>query len=189
MTLFVSALQGEPDQAFRIARRPRLERRAVTAGRLSVTERGEWSGILAFSVEGTDPELVRRQVNEIANVYVRQNVERKSAEAQQTLEFLDEQLPIVRQNMEAAELALNSYRLEKGSIDLPLETQTILQTIVSIEAQTERAAPGTGESHAGVHRSAPHDHRPGSPDRPPQRGAESAERAGQRPADRRSRNC
>ncbi len=37
--------------------------------------------------------------------------------------------------MEAAELALNSYRLEKGSIDLPLETQTVLQTIVSIESQ------------------------------------------------------
>jgi tyrosine-protein kinase Etk/Wzc len=37
--------------------------------------------------------------------------------------------------MEAAELALNSYRIEEGSIDLPLETQTILQTIVSIEAQ------------------------------------------------------
>ncbi len=41
--------------------------------------------------------------------------------------------------MEAAELALNSYRLEKGSIDLPLETQTVLQTIVSIEAQIEQA--------------------------------------------------
>jgi tyrosine-protein kinase Etk/Wzc len=37
--------------------------------------------------------------------------------------------------MEAAELALNSFRLEQGSIDLPLETQTILETIVSVEAQ------------------------------------------------------
>jgi tyrosine-protein kinase Etk/Wzc len=135
MSLFVSALQGEPGQAFRVSRRPRLSAVQSLQGRLDVSERGEWSGILSVSVEGTTPELVRQQVNEIANVYVRQNVERKSAEAQQTLEFLDEQLPIVRQNMEAAELALNSYRLEKGSIDLPLETQTILQTIVSIEAQ------------------------------------------------------
>ena len=62
-------------------------------------------------------------------------MERKSAEAAQTLKFLDEQLPIVRQNMEAAELALNSYRLEKGSIDLPLETQSILGTIVTLEAE------------------------------------------------------
>jgi tyrosine-protein kinase Etk/Wzc len=135
LSLFVSALQGEPDQAYWISRRPRLGAIQSLQGRLNVVERGEWSGILSVSVEGADPENIQRQVNELANVYVRQNVERKSAEAQQTLEFLDEQLPIVRQNMEAAELALNSYRLEKGSIDLPLETQTILQTVVSIEAQ------------------------------------------------------
>jgi tyrosine-protein kinase Etk/Wzc len=135
ISLFVSALQGEPDQAYWISRRPRLSAIQSLQGRLSVAERGDWSGILSVGVEGTDPESIQKQVNEIANVYVRQNVERKSAEAQQTLEFLDEQLPIVRRNMEAAELSLNSYRLEKGSIDLPLETQTILQTVVSVEAQ------------------------------------------------------
>jgi tyrosine-protein kinase Etk/Wzc len=135
LSIFVSVLQGQPDQAYWVSRRPRLSAIQSLQGRLSVAERGDWSGILSVSVEGTDPEGIQRQVNEIANVYVRQNVERKSAEAQQTLEFLDEQLPIVRRNMEAAELSLNSYRLEKGSIDLPLETQTILQTVVSVEAQ------------------------------------------------------
>jgi tyrosine-protein kinase Etk/Wzc len=135
LSIFVSALRGQQDRAFWVMRQPRLSAIESLQESLNVSERGDWSGILSVSVEGTDPESVQRQVNEIANVYLRQNVERKSAEAQQTLEFLDEQLPVVRQNMEAAELALNSYRLEKGSIDLPLETQTILQTIVSIEAQ------------------------------------------------------
>jgi tyrosine-protein kinase Etk/Wzc len=135
LSIFVSVLRGKPDQAYWVSRRPRLSAIQSLQGRLSVAERGDWSGILSVGVEGTDPESIQKQVNEIANVYVRQNVERKSAEAQQTLEFLDEQLPIVRRNMEAAELSLNSYRLEKGSIDLPLETQTILQTVVSIEAQ------------------------------------------------------
>jgi tyrosine-protein kinase Etk/Wzc len=135
LSLFVSLLRGDERQVYWISRAPRLSAIQSLQGRLDVSERGDWSGILSVRVEGTDPESVQQQVNEIANVYVRQNVERKSAEAQKTLEFLDEQLPIVRQNMEAAELALNSYRLEKGSIDLPLETQTILQTIVSIEGQ------------------------------------------------------
>ena len=71
----------------------------------------------------------------IANAYVRQNVERKSAEAESTLAFLDTQLPLVREEMRAAEDVLNTYRLEKGSIDLPLETQAILQTIVKTEGQ------------------------------------------------------
>ena len=135
LSLFVSLLQGEDGQGYHLGRSSTLGSIQSLQSRLSVAEQGEWSGILSISVQGTDPESIQRQVDEIANVYVRQNVERKSAEAQQTLEFLDEQLPIVRQNMEAAELALNSYRLEKGSIDLPLETQTILQTIVDVEAQ------------------------------------------------------
>ena len=135
ITLFVSLLQGELDQAFILVRELRIDSLQSLQARMSVSERGDWSGILAIRVEGTDPDSVRRQVNEIANVYVRQNVERKSAEAKQTLDFLGEQLPVVRQDVETAELALNTYRLEKGSIDLPLETQTILQTIVSVEGQ------------------------------------------------------
>ena len=101
----------------------------------SVSEKGRGSGILAISLQGQSPIDVRNKVNEIANVYVRQNVERKSEEAQKTLSFLEEQLPVVKQDMEAAEVALNTYRLEKGSVDLPLETQAILETIVTIEGQ------------------------------------------------------
>jgi tyrosine-protein kinase Etk/Wzc len=134
-TLFVSAMQAEKEQAFFLSRLSRIDSIESLQGSMSVSERGDWSGILAVSVDGPDPDSVRRQVNEIANVYVRQNVERKSAEAQKTLNFLDEQLPAVRQDVETAELALNSYRLERGSIDLPLETQSILQTIVSVEGQ------------------------------------------------------
>jgi tyrosine-protein kinase Etk/Wzc len=137
-SIFVSTLQAEQDQEFNIQRTPRLSSIQSLQGRFSVAEQGEWSGILSVSVQGTDPVGVQQQLNEISNVYVRQNVERKSAEAEQTLQFLDEQLPLVRQDMEAAELALNAYRLEKGSIDLPSETQTILETIVSIEAQINK---------------------------------------------------
>ena len=135
MTLFVAALQGDEGQVFWIQRSARIDSIEELQSSLSVSERGDWTGILGISVEGGDPASVTAQVNEIANVYVRQNVERKSAEAQSTLDFLDEQLPLVRQNMEAAELSLNSYRLEKGSIDLPLETQSVLQTIVTAEGQ------------------------------------------------------
>ena len=135
LSISVSTLQAEPDQVFWVGRGSRQNSIRSLQGRLTVEERGDWSGILSLSVKGTNPDSVRRQVDEVADVYVRQNVERKSAEAAKTLEFLDSQLPLIRQNVEAAELSLNTYRLEKGSIDLPLETQAVLQTIVSVEAQ------------------------------------------------------
>jgi tyrosine-protein kinase Etk/Wzc len=133
ISLFVSKMQGEVGQRFYVQKWPRVLAINSLQNRLSVKEKSDWSSVLSATLEGTDPESVRQQLDGIADAYVRQNVERKSAEAEKTLEFLDEQLPTVRQRMEAAELSLNSYRLEKGSIDLPLETQSILATIVQVE--------------------------------------------------------
>ena len=74
-------------------------------------------------------------LNEIANIYVRLNVEQKSAEAQKTLEFLDKQLPMIKNQLEAATTALNEYRLQKGSVDLNIETQSILEGVVEKRTQ------------------------------------------------------
>lgn len=135
IALFVSKLQGDNGQRFQVWRQSRIGAIYDLQGRMTVAERGEWTGVLSITVEGTDPESIKEQVDGIANAYVSQNVERKSAEAESSLAFLDEQLPIIRQEMQAAEVALNDFRLEKGSVDLPLETQAILQTIVKVEAQ------------------------------------------------------
>lgn len=135
ISLFVSRMQAEEGQQFQVYKRSRISSIYDLQGRLNVSEQGEWSGILSLTLTGADPAAIREQLDGIADAYVRQNVERKSAEAEKTLLFLDEQLPMVRQRMEAAELALNAYRLEKGSIDLPLETQSILGTIVDVESQ------------------------------------------------------
>ena len=138
VSIFVSELRANKGDTFEIERLSRLYAIESLKGSLSIQERGYGSGILEISLEGTDPEKVSQQVNEIANVYVRKNVERKSAEAEKTLEFLDAQLPFVKQDMEAAEVAMNTYRLEKGSVDLPLETQAILEVIVSVEGERNK---------------------------------------------------
>ena len=79
-------------------------------------------------------------LNEVSRLYVRQNVERKSAEAQQSLEFLTDQLPKVRRDLEQAEDALNAYQASAGSVDITLETQSILNQVVEIEAAISELA-------------------------------------------------
>jgi tyrosine-protein kinase Etk/Wzc len=66
-------------------------------------------------------------------VYVRQNVERRSAEAEKTLKFLDAQLPALKVQVDAAEAAYNNYRQSRGSLDLSLETQGVLKSVVEVE--------------------------------------------------------
>ncbi len=135
LAIFVSELRADEGDVFYVTLQPKLKTIESLQASLSISEKSKGSGIIALSLKGGKPSELSKQVNEIANVYVRQDVERKSAEAQKTLAFLEEQLPAVKQEMEAAEVALNSYRLERGSIDLPLETQTIVETIVAIDSQ------------------------------------------------------
>lgn len=135
LTLFISTLTARPGTRFELVRNARFSAIETLQDNLKVTEKGKQSGMIAISLEGSDPRRVTATINEIANIYVRQNVERKSAEAEQTLSFLEDQLPVLKQRLETAEVALNSYRLQRGSVDLPKETQVVLEKIVAVDGQ------------------------------------------------------
>lgn len=133
--LFVSELKSHVGTHFKLTRQARLGSIEKLKESLTITELGKQSGILQLSLEGPDRVKIKTILNEVANIYLRQSVERKSAEAEKTLQFLDEQLPVLKDKMESAEVALNNYRLKKGSVDLPLETQATLDKMVTIDAE------------------------------------------------------
>ena len=92
-----------------------------------IKEKGKKTGVLEFSYEDIYPDRATEIVNEIANAYLRQNVERSNAEAQKTLEFLEKQLPEVKAQMDSAMLRFNSYRNRVGSVDINAETRIVLE--------------------------------------------------------------
>ena len=132
--LFVSELNGKPGAQFEIIKKDRLTAINNLKQNLKIVEQGERSGVLRIILQGDSRIKVTTILNEIANIYLRQSVERKSAEAEKTLVFLEKQLPLLKDKMENAEAALNSYRLQKGSVDLSMETQSTLEKIVSVDA-------------------------------------------------------
>ncbi|OYW88713.1 MAG: tyrosine-protein kinase, partial [Pseudomonadales bacterium 32-61-5] len=103
--------------------------------RLSAGERGKQSGILGVSLEDTDPAKAVLVLEEVATRYVQQNIARNAAEATQSLEFLSEQIPEVRKNLDAAQTALNQYQTGNRSVDITAETQSVLDRIVDLEKQ------------------------------------------------------
>ena len=135
LSMFVSLLKTRPDTHFTVIRQSQMDAINALQENLSVSEKGKGTGILNFTMQSASPSLAKQTLNEIANIYVRLNVEQKSAEAQKTLEFLDEQLPVIKDQLEAATTALNEYRLQKGSVDLTIETQSILQGVVEKRTQ------------------------------------------------------
>jgi tyrosine-protein kinase Etk/Wzc len=135
LTLFVSELKARPETEFVISKQSSVNAISQLQTHLVVVEKVKNTGILSFTLESTNPVLAAQTLNEVANIYVRQNVEQKSKEAQSTLEFLDKQLPIVKEQLDASTKALNEYRSNKGSVDLDTETQNVLAGMVETKTQ------------------------------------------------------
>ena len=113
------------------------ERRAINAlrGRMSVSEVGRASGILEVRLTGTDRAENVRALNAIVQAYQAQNVSRSAAEAESSLTFIREQLPQAEANMRTAEAAVNAFRQQQVTVDLTLETQTILGQVTRVETE------------------------------------------------------
>ena len=131
--LQVETLSANPGTKFALTRNPRLNTIMDYQKALDVNERGKDSGMIALALEDKNPAVAIQTLNEIARLYVQQNVERTSAEAAQSLGFLRDQLPQVRKDLEKAENALNAFQIRSKSIDISLEAKAILDQIVALD--------------------------------------------------------
>ncbi|RAU47309.1 MULTISPECIES: polysaccharide biosynthesis tyrosine autokinase [unclassified Pseudomonas] len=129
----VAALTGRPGTEFTVVRQRTLTAALDYQDRLKIIEAGKDSGIVYLSIQDPDPALAKRILNEVSRLYVRQNVERSSAEAAQRLEFLRSQLPAVRKQLEQSEIALNNFQTSAKSVDLSVETKSVLDQVVKLE--------------------------------------------------------
>lgn len=126
ISLLVTALQGKPGAEFNLARHSRLDIIEDLQQNLKLSEKGRQSGVIDATLQDTDRNKLPLILNEIGQQYVRQNVERKAAEAQKTLAFLDVQLPQFKKQLDQSEVAYNRYRNQQGTVALDEEAKLIL---------------------------------------------------------------
>ena len=136
--LFVTQLDARPGTHFTLSKLPLITAVENLRKRLSVSEKGKKTGVLSLGITGADRQDNRETLESVIQRYLRQNVERVSAEAQNSLEFLEKQLPEVKAEVELAESRLNRYRLEHQTVDLTLETKAILDQAVDIDSELAR---------------------------------------------------
>lgn len=135
VTLRISELTARPETEFTLVQRTPLGVVNSLQGRVSVSERGRQSGILNAVLDGESPREIQTTLNAITREYLLQNIRRNAAEAEKSLEFLETQLPVIREELQEAENQLNSYRLQNESVDIRLETEGLLTRIVELEKQ------------------------------------------------------
>jgi tyrosine-protein kinase Etk/Wzc len=134
LSVSIQALAAPPGRVFSIRQVDELRAINALRDRLSVSERGRSSGILEMRLTGKDRRENVRALDAITQAYLRQNINRSAAEAESSLTFIREQLPQAERNLREAEAALNEFRQQQVTVDLTLETETILGQITGVEA-------------------------------------------------------
>jgi tyrosine-protein kinase Etk/Wzc len=135
LTLKVSVLDAKPGAEFDLVRRSRLSAIGELQTALVLAEKTRQSGIIDARLQNTDRVKLTRIMNEIGQLYVRQNVERKAAEAQKTLTFLRAQLPNFKQVLNQAEETYSKYRSQAGTISQDNEAQSIIAQMADLQSK------------------------------------------------------
>lgn len=102
---------------------------------LRVAEKGKQTGVIGVSYSHRYADRAASILNTIANTYVRQNVEMRSADAAKTLEFLESQLPGIKAKLDSSEKILSDYRHHIGSVDMTGETRAHLDKEMDLQRQ------------------------------------------------------
>ncbi|HET6552276.1 MAG TPA: polysaccharide biosynthesis tyrosine autokinase [Dyella sp.] len=105
---------------------------------ISASEQGKDSGIISLTYDHEDPELAGQLLDHVSQAYVKQNVERNSAEAANSLKFVKEQLPRIRHDLDNAQNALNGFQIKAKSVDITLQTKGLLDQTVAIETSIQQ---------------------------------------------------
>ncbi|EOJ6950514.1 polysaccharide biosynthesis tyrosine autokinase [Escherichia coli] len=135
ISLLVSKIDAEKGSQFEIEYISKLKAITLLQDSLSVVDQGKDTGMLSITFTDENPALAERIIDSISQNYLTQNIARQAAQDAKSLEFLNQQLPIVRNDLDNAEDKLNAYRKQRDSVDLTMEAKTVLDQIVNVDNQ------------------------------------------------------
>ncbi|MBC7010676.1 polysaccharide biosynthesis tyrosine autokinase [Pseudoalteromonas sp. BZK2] len=131
--LTVRDLTARPGTEFILIKRNRYRTIVELQQEIGASEKGKDSGIIAMGYEHKSAVHAEKVLDKVAEIYVRRNVERNSAEAKKSLDFLEVQLPEVKRQLEQSEQRFNDYQKQRNSVNISLETQGVLEQIVELD--------------------------------------------------------
>ncbi|EPJ9743516.1 TPA: polysaccharide biosynthesis tyrosine autokinase [Klebsiella oxytoca] len=135
VTIKVDSINAPVGSKFNISLISRLKAITELQKVLSVVDQGKDTGMLSLTLTGDNPILIKKIIDSITENYLAQNIARQAAQDQKSLEFLTNQLPKVRMELDSAEDKLNAYRRKSDSVDLSLEAKSVLDQIVNVDNQ------------------------------------------------------
>lgn len=137
-TMQVRELRANPGTHFEVIHHTALAVINQLQIDINASEQGKDSGIIQLTYDHEDAELAAQLLDHVSQAYVKQNVERNSAEAASSLTFVREQLPRIRLDLEKAQGELNAFQTKARSVDITLQTKGLLDQAVAIETSIQQ---------------------------------------------------
>ena len=134
--LRIDRLDAREGAQFSLKRMSRLATIERIQTSMVIIEQGKQSGIIEVRLQGEDAQRINSLLSEIGREYMRQNLARKTEEAEKSLAFLNQQLPALKRQLEQSEEKYNNFRNSHGTIDMREEARMSLQQAAS--ARTRR---------------------------------------------------
>jgi tyrosine-protein kinase Etk/Wzc len=135
--LAIDSIKGRAGAEFTLRRLASVVAIEGLEKRLAISEKGRESGVISVVLRGPEPRKTAQTLNAIGQQYVRENSRQLAEEAEQSLAFLNRQLPDFKRGLERSEARYSEMRSRRGSVDLSEDAKSVLQQ--SVIAQTRLA--------------------------------------------------
>jgi len=103
--------------------------------KLSVNPIEEDATLVTLSVTGLVPEQEADYLDTLMSAYIEQGLEWKNQAAQQTIEFIEGQLGIIKTDLSRAESNMETFRQDNRFVDLTTEGNLVLQRLERYEIE------------------------------------------------------
>ncbi len=137
--VLVSGLTARPDTEFVLKKLRRVELIDRLQKALRVTEQGRPGGLVEVALSGPDPRRVATILETLAATYVRQSLDRTSAEAASTLRILEGRLAALRSDVGAAELALTRFHQRNQGVNLSVDARRLVAQLGDLDRAVTEA--------------------------------------------------
>jgi len=138
VTMLVKTLRANAGMRFHVVRNAEMTTIERMQKAILTSQPVPDSNIISLSFDSADPQMAVNVLDQIVNAFLAQNVGRNSAQASNSLKFVQQQLPEVKRKLAAAQSALTAFQLKAHSVDVPMQTQNLLSELASINSNIDQ---------------------------------------------------
>ena len=132
--ILVDTLTARPGTRFEVKKSSRLDAILKLQSTLSVTEEGMITDFIEIALKGEDRAYILEVVDSVTRHFYRQREKHLSLDGVSTLDFLEQQILVVKADLSYLEEAVNDFRSKGDSVDLSLKAGAPSDSLVQVEA-------------------------------------------------------